>query len=214
MITSITVNNITGSSPYDIYLCDYPETFCQIIASGVSSLPYTFTVPPSMSGYSIFELKVIDNNGCVTLNYLDCDNNTDCNLMPIYIGYDYVLDCWAPNTAMLSTQFHIKANQVLSGLLLPCVTGAYPSSNCPLANVDYSINGVGPNNMSSEIWGGGPGPLGNYVLSCDIDTAYIETYIDVSSYQGQTITVDYVVTYPSTPQLSFVQSLTVTVPNC
>jgi hypothetical protein len=218
MITSITVNNITGASPYNIYLCDYPETTCVFIAT-VSSLPYTFTIPPSMSTYEIFELKVIDDNGCETLNYLDCNNPTDCTLMPQYLGYDYILGCRDgganPDFPLLSVQFHIKPAEVLGiSSLFPCNSGDYPTSDCPLGTVDYSIDGGSIVTTQCEVWGGFQNSPYTYVLGCEIATAHIESYIDLTDYEGLTVTIDYTVTYPTTPTLTFTQSLTVTVPTC
>ena len=63
MPIDITINNISGASPYDIYLCDNPVTFCVYIDT-ISSLPYVFEVPSLMSNDNDFNLKVVDNNGC------------------------------------------------------------------------------------------------------------------------------------------------------
>lgn len=69
MPIDITINNITGSSPYDIYICDDPVTTC-IYVNTISSLPYQFEVPSVMSTNTIFNLKVVDNNGCTTYQNL------------------------------------------------------------------------------------------------------------------------------------------------
>jgi hypothetical protein len=69
MPIDITINNITGSSPYDIYICDDPVTTC-IYVNTINSLPYQFEVPPIMSTNTIFNLKVVDNNGCTTYENL------------------------------------------------------------------------------------------------------------------------------------------------
>lgn len=69
MPIDITINNITGSSPYDIYICDDPVTTC-IYINTINSLPYQFEVPSIMSTNTIFNLKVVDNNGCTTYENL------------------------------------------------------------------------------------------------------------------------------------------------
>ena len=69
MPIDITINNITGSSPYDIYICDDPVTTC-IYVDTISLLPYQFEVPAIMSTNTIFNLKVVDNNGCTTYENL------------------------------------------------------------------------------------------------------------------------------------------------
>ncbi len=65
MPIQITIDSITGASPYDIYICDNPITTCVYIdtISG-SSIPYTFLVPTYLEGLVNFNLKVVDNNDC------------------------------------------------------------------------------------------------------------------------------------------------------
>jgi len=69
MPIDITINNISGASPYDVYLCDNPVTFCVYIDT-ISSLPYLFEVPSVMSNDNDFNLKIVDNNGCISYQYL------------------------------------------------------------------------------------------------------------------------------------------------
>jgi len=64
MPTDITINDITGSTPFDVYLCDNPITTCFYVDT-ISSLPYTFEVPSILSSQTEFNLKVIDNNDCI-----------------------------------------------------------------------------------------------------------------------------------------------------
>jgi hypothetical protein len=70
MPIDITINNISGASPYDVYLCDNPVTFCVYIDT-ISSLPYLFEVPSVMSNDNDFNLKIVDNNGCISYQYLN-----------------------------------------------------------------------------------------------------------------------------------------------
>jgi len=66
MPTDITINDITGQTPYDVYLCDDPETTC-IYIDTITSLdfPYTFNVPFPLEALTSFTLKVVDDNECV-----------------------------------------------------------------------------------------------------------------------------------------------------
>lgn len=63
MPTTITINNMTGASPFDVYLCDNPITTCVYITT-TSSFPYTFNVPGLLSTQDDFTIKVVDNNNC------------------------------------------------------------------------------------------------------------------------------------------------------
>lgn len=63
MPTNITINNITGSSPFDVYVCNNPITTC-IYVDTISTLPYSFDVPIILEGLMSYSLKIVDNNNC------------------------------------------------------------------------------------------------------------------------------------------------------
>ena len=69
MAIQITINSVTsGTSPYDIWVCDTCYGTCQYIDT-TSTIPYTFTLPAIYETYSSYVVKIIDDNGCVY-----CDN--------------------------------------------------------------------------------------------------------------------------------------------
>jgi hypothetical protein len=69
MATIVTINSVTsGTSPYDIWVCDTCYGTCQYIDT-TSTIPYTFTLPAIYETYSSYVVKIIDDNGCVY-----CDN--------------------------------------------------------------------------------------------------------------------------------------------
>lgn len=68
MPTVVTINDISGTTPYDIYICDNPITKC-IYIDRINSIPYQFEIPTIMVKFSEFNLKVVDSSGCeVTTN--------------------------------------------------------------------------------------------------------------------------------------------------
>lgn len=69
MPTNITINNITGTTPFDIYICDDPITTC-IYVDTITSLPYTFVVPTIIDGQFSYNLKVIDELNCTVIQNL------------------------------------------------------------------------------------------------------------------------------------------------
>lgn len=71
MPTDITINDISGSTPFDVYVCDTGYTTC-IYVSTINSgdLPYTFEIPPVYSSLSNFIVKVVDDNNCVVTDTL------------------------------------------------------------------------------------------------------------------------------------------------
>lgn len=68
MPTDITISNISGSTPYDVYVCDTGYTTCIYVSTITSGdLPYTFEIPPVYSTLSDFIVKVVDDNECEIL---------------------------------------------------------------------------------------------------------------------------------------------------
>ena len=66
MPTTITVNNITGSTPFDVYLCLSGGSPCYYVKSiGSGELPYNLSVPKPIQDFSYYCLKVVDANGCI-----------------------------------------------------------------------------------------------------------------------------------------------------
>jgi hypothetical protein len=60
----LTINDITGASPYNIYLCDNPVTLC-VYVNTVTTLPYSFEIPQLLVNQNDYTLKVEDSNGCI-----------------------------------------------------------------------------------------------------------------------------------------------------
>lgn len=68
MPTVVTINDISGTTPYDIYICDSPETQC-IYIDRINTSPFNFEIPTIMLNFTEFTLKVVDSSGCeVTTN--------------------------------------------------------------------------------------------------------------------------------------------------
>ena len=65
MPAKITINDITGTTPFDIYVCDNPITTC-IYIDTISTLPFEFNIPSIMENQDDYNLKVIDNDNCIT----------------------------------------------------------------------------------------------------------------------------------------------------
>lgn len=71
MATIVTINSVTsGTSPYDIWVCDTCYGTCQYINT-TSVIPFSFTLPAIYETYVSYVIKIIDDNGCVY-----CDTET------------------------------------------------------------------------------------------------------------------------------------------
>jgi len=69
MPTSITINNITGSSPFDIYISPVDENnFFYITNINSGELPYTFFIPPLVQNQNDYCVRVEDADGCIITN--------------------------------------------------------------------------------------------------------------------------------------------------
>jgi hypothetical protein len=65
----VTITDITGTTPYDIYLCDNPVTIC-VYVDTITTLPYSFTMPSVLENQDDYTLKVEDDNGCINYTIL------------------------------------------------------------------------------------------------------------------------------------------------
>jgi hypothetical protein len=65
MPTDVTIDNITGQTPFDVYICDTGTTTCIYINTiNTGDLPYTFQIPNFFSNQPGFNLRVVDDNDC------------------------------------------------------------------------------------------------------------------------------------------------------
>jgi hypothetical protein len=59
----ININNITGSSPFDIYICQENGSGCFYINT-ITSTPYQFIIPPPYDTSFTYIIKIIDSSNC------------------------------------------------------------------------------------------------------------------------------------------------------
>jgi len=64
MAQQVTIYDITGQTPYDIYICQGDGTGCFYMAT-ISTVPYSFDIPAPYDTSTQYMLKVVDQNGCV-----------------------------------------------------------------------------------------------------------------------------------------------------
>lgn len=67
----VQINSLSGTSPFDLYVCDQTISYCFFVAS-ISGSPYTFNVPPPLDSTTPIILKVIDANNCEVIYLLSC----------------------------------------------------------------------------------------------------------------------------------------------
>lgn len=64
MSVVVNISNITGASPYDIYICQTGGTGCFYVST-ITSTPYSFLIPEPYNNSPAYMLKIIDNFNCV-----------------------------------------------------------------------------------------------------------------------------------------------------
>lgn len=63
MPLQVTISTLSGTSPYNVYICDSPITNCFYISTiTTGSVPYVFDIPEVLSTMSEYTLKVTDSN--------------------------------------------------------------------------------------------------------------------------------------------------------
>ena len=61
-----TINTLSGTSPFDVYICQFNLTGCFYIDTITSGdIPYTFTIPAPYDTAESYCVKVVDDQGCV-----------------------------------------------------------------------------------------------------------------------------------------------------
>jgi hypothetical protein len=72
MAKEITIKTLTGSSPYNIYLCTNTFTQCIWVAKiNNTSIPYSFLVPANYENLSVVGVKIIDFDNCEIKNTIN-----------------------------------------------------------------------------------------------------------------------------------------------
>jgi hypothetical protein len=64
MAVQVTINSITGQSPYNLYICQSNGSGCFYVTT-ITTTPYVFDIPSPYDTSSSYMLKVVDNNGCI-----------------------------------------------------------------------------------------------------------------------------------------------------
>jgi hypothetical protein len=64
MPTEVSLTNIVGQSPFDIYVCQSGGTGCFYVETTLSS-SISFEIPKPYDNANAYTIKIIDDNGCV-----------------------------------------------------------------------------------------------------------------------------------------------------
>lgn len=66
MAVQVNINDITGSTPYQVFICQTGNTGCFFVSEITDNdLPYIFDIPAPYNNSDSYLLKIIDNFGCI-----------------------------------------------------------------------------------------------------------------------------------------------------
>ena len=71
MYNQITITTISGTPPFDVYVCDQTITYCFFVLS-LTGGTTSFSVPPPLDQANPIVLKIYDSNGCEMIQPLEC----------------------------------------------------------------------------------------------------------------------------------------------
>ena len=63
MAVQVTIDSITGQTPYDIYICQSDGTACFYVTT-TSTIPYVFNIQAPNDTSLSYMLKIKDGQGC------------------------------------------------------------------------------------------------------------------------------------------------------
>jgi hypothetical protein len=72
----IEITTLSGSSPFNISVCDSTNTYCYNVLSGVMSAPVSFNIPTILDGVSQVIVKITDSLGCEDFRVILCPTST------------------------------------------------------------------------------------------------------------------------------------------
>ena len=64
MAVQVSISSITGTSPYDIYICQPNGSGCFYINT-ITTTPYVFDIPEPYDTGLAYLLKVVDSQNCI-----------------------------------------------------------------------------------------------------------------------------------------------------
>lgn len=73
MAPRLIIESITGTTPFEFYVCDVSESICFYLGSVNTTLTNYFTLPSIFTTAPIIRIKMIDSNGCEVKKDLSCD---------------------------------------------------------------------------------------------------------------------------------------------
>lgn len=123
----IEITSITGTSPYDIIVCDSTFTYCYTVGTGLPSIPPSIYVdlPTELINVRQLIIKIVDSNGCEKFQYFSCPPTPSPT----------------PSPTMTPTMTPTNANCICLTFSNPTLlTLNYSFVNCQNVTINYTIS--------------------------------------------------------------------------
>lgn len=120
----VQITSVTGTSPYDVYVCDITNTFCYVVTTNVT-IPYNFYVPAPLDDVSQLIVKLVDSLGCEIFEPYQCPTPTP-----------------TPSPTCFANQYQIWVGGPCTFNLFNCssgITGTYTTTSGGTYNVCSSL---------------------------------------------------------------------------
>jgi hypothetical protein len=69
---TVDIISFTGTTPYSVTICDLSLSYCYLVATGVTTTPFTVTVPQQLTGSPQIIVKLTDANSCDYFQLYQC----------------------------------------------------------------------------------------------------------------------------------------------
>lgn len=72
MSSIITISSVSGTPPYSVYVCNTLGSSCVFVASGITTIPITITLPSTFDRVPAVMVKIKDSLNCETFSIETC----------------------------------------------------------------------------------------------------------------------------------------------
>jgi hypothetical protein len=77
MTVNLSISNIVGIPPFEVYMCDSNVNNCQLVDTLYDPVywPTVIDLPSSLTGSTTIFVKIVDSNLCETFKFISCSNS-------------------------------------------------------------------------------------------------------------------------------------------
>lgn len=163
-MSQIVINTISGSPPYDIYVCDINQIYCELTLTGVTSVPpsISFTAPSAFTYSPIVLIKIIDSSGCTTTETYTCLSQTPTPSVTVTPSITSTNTPTVTQTPSITPSNNTPTPTPTASITAtPTVTPTQTPSQSPVARTNVAWLFVEPISGATEI--------GNYMYSQNLN---------------------------------------------